>query len=532
LKTEVQEDRINKQATGDKSKYAILKDTIDVKSSLKILVSVAKITAALEPGDIVTLVNVVASEYSFTKDGVKQVSYFFNASTIQKRGSVSSVHLLYALNHCHLRNTTFFKLTPEQIEKADIIKYDNDRPYVFKVCGDALSTDFVARELAIEDSSIVKLHDDSLKDPKIWFFEDKLNNAKHHIAFRPKYIASQWKGEYIGDDTKIKIDVNAFGSSLYSFRIRDCGSWKSIAAANMKFVNHTFFGYLNIKESHKMGVNFNEDSDNALFEFGLNLATNMIIFDMPQFLEDFGIPVTDEWVKEAFQSGITNKSKSTRDAEDNIFICLNEYSVDIDTFIKNNKGKVSYRVITSAPVSANWKPVIKRLTPEEGVLLLNRDQRFETCAICVSETDLKYVYALFNSELITLRTQPEKYMYKVFNVLDENTDKGESSEQQKLTNSNDNNNDNNNNNNTNAIHDIDDISSLDTSSTNISSQNIDDDIEDSDKEKEKRKQKSTKQAPKQVQHDATPPKKMQPQKRQNTSDVGATKQLEKKTKTT
>jgi hypothetical protein len=428
---------IKEESLNSKLKYAYVNEYIHLKSCQRIVIGSSQWNSKILKGDILYLVNVEATKVS---SATYSTIYFYNASSIQRKEGITSYHLFNLFNNSSFRNSRLNKIIPlptfptimNDNSSSDIdglqYKHDNekDKTYILKIKSE--TEDQLIDLLSIPDSSIARYIEST--ESEDFFFKDKKKNDEESISLKAKYIILQWDGNYNGQEKNIKVDINAHGNSVNSFKIRNVEPWKKLAPLMIKNMDHIIFGSLNRNGTLEMKVNCDDVKTTNLpfnIDFGITLYVDFMIFDIITFIEEYGIPVSENYVINYFESP-SGKSPILREPEDKLMVCLNELNSDTRSYISQQKKlqeNISFKVITDSPsLNPMWKEEISSMKPEDGDSLLSGDRKYRSKVIAVNPGAMQYIFLIFNNEIKELKNT-KNYGSKLLNIsnsFDENND--------------------------------------------------------------------------------------------------------------
>lgn len=373
-------------------KYSLLFETYPLKPGSVITVSIQSkniVWKKVAIGEVVELYDVTVTR----SKNDKGIIYFWNANSAKKIKGIS----VYQLDKAISKGVSNSRLK-KQTDKT-FLTGEHENLLILRVSEESL-TDISMLE---KDGSVVKPIPFSEYVQANWYFTPNQAGTDPQQAkiqkpcYKAKYSVGQWeKGG--SNQQLIKIDVNAFGDALKSFGVYSEQAWKDIMFHNIKFIDHTIIGNIDVNRTSSMIYNSEDVTDNSKFSFVLAIQANMILFDMNRFIKLYGIPVSEKFVLEYFESD-SAKYADLFEQDNPYFVCLNSLNTDISSFASKNKGKCQYRVITDNPaMTTRWKDEIKDMSTETGDNVVSGVQGANNI-ISIQEINKKFIFAIFPDEI-------------------------------------------------------------------------------------------------------------------------------------
>jgi hypothetical protein len=147
----------------------------------------------------------------------------------------------------------------------------------------------------------------------------------------------------------------------------------------------------------------------------LFVNAGLVVFDIPKFLNEYGIPVSESFVAEYFSKKEAKSAECFPDT-DNVVMLLNEYSESIASYLMQNKGKLSFRAVPAGiQFGAVWKDEISRMTVEEGDGVASKKKPKGACQLSVQNKI--FVFALNTANMESYFSGKIPNMEDYFNVI-------------------------------------------------------------------------------------------------------------------
>jgi hypothetical protein len=398
---------------------AELKERRIIAGGIRERISVYNIDPGLVPGDMITILDYYASKYrkksseaEIAEGIVHPLDEWKNAKSAKAKVGTNVFFLSEAIRQNQGSIKFFEKPSPDNFHT-----YQTD--VIIRYVADVNERRSLTSET--EGGSIITFP--KQKD-SAFAYEDKKKYV--HQIFQPDLTVLQWKGNS-ENFQKIKINIRAWTSSIKSAKIRSMSNWLLLAPSILPVTDFIVMGNIDVTESGKYGINNMEDTpvsegnDQESFAlddswaFGLCVRADLIIFDMPKFLKEYGIPISENFVVEYFAKE-KNKSSELFNDNDTMITLLNEYSPAIPTFLESQKNKLVFRAIPGGiQFNQGWKNEIASMTIEEGDGIASKKKSKGACSLGVQNKI--FVFAInkvnFESYLSGKVPNPEKY----FNVI-------------------------------------------------------------------------------------------------------------------
>jgi hypothetical protein len=394
-----------------------LKERHVVKVDSKEIISVEQVDPGLAPGDIITIF-----DFSISRSRKKPTKFEEEQGIIHpledwknaKSAKVKKGTSVYFLAEVMKKNFPRIQM----LERPSEATFPNNPEVFLRYVADI--TERQALTSVTEGASLITF---PKADDKIYAYEDK--NKRCHKVFLPGLTALQWKGPYDEkNEQKIKVNLRAWSDSIRSARIRSHSNWILLAPYIIPVTDFCVMGFIDRTETNKFGINavsegateedFNLDST---WSFGLCVKAELVVFDMPKFLKQYGLPLSENFVLEYF-NGKNSKSQEVFPDYDPMIVHLNEYKEGIPEFLNSQKGKYVFRGVPAGiQFTQAWKSSIEKMSNEEGDSVASKKKAVGACQLSVQNKVFIFAINKASFESYTSGKIPNSEEY--FNIVKE-----------------------------------------------------------------------------------------------------------------
>lgn len=213
-------------------------------------------------------------------------------------------------------------------------------------------------------------------EPSDWGIgQDKTQPPKFMI--KSTYIAHQWRSsEEVKDIQSILLKTASFESSLRTLGISNVENLSIIGPDIIEYIDFVFYGNVMIDSTKGMegvnGQNGEDSSNRRPVDYGISAIPNIVVFDLPKFVCQYGIPVSADWAQKYMDKFSGGKRK---DNYDPLCFLLNETSRDVKK-ITSDPNK-SFRVIPiGCQMADGWKEDVAKMTATNGEEFFDKKKSF------------------------------------------------------------------------------------------------------------------------------------------------------------
>ena len=223
-----------------------------------------------------------------------------------------------------------------------------------------------------------KILQDDTYDENNWLWKDS-KTKEHHIKATLQWGVVQWdKDKYEmtealtnGNYQHVLVSGILYEESLHSFGIQDQGIWRDMGYTIFKNLKYKFVGCVDVENTlSRLSDSVGIKESQGVYHFGLKLAGRCLIADIADYYKEYGIPVTQDWVR-------SNMVPVIQDAFEPDFVppealCISDMlnrgtaSKVMGSISTGNENPVHFRVFLIFDLSENHVDAISKMTPQQG----------------------------------------------------------------------------------------------------------------------------------------------------------------------
>jgi hypothetical protein len=300
-------------------------------------------------------------------------NFFKEAKAIKKKKGVSAYYLIKPFEDMIPQGPIF------PIFSEDWAKSNPPLNISFKVLGMSSQEALCDGALNIGDPSkggcLVSYSPDKIPVKESW---EQTKDGATRIILKINLLADQWKeGDSPEQTETVLVSLMCFDNALKATtKIRSIDNWTSIAPYMLPYMDFTVMGNIDLTRSSQMiGVNTH---DNKAIAGGIHITADSVFMNMPKFVNEFGIPVTDAFARDYFEKN-GKVATDLYDDDDCMMILLNEMKNNTTQFIGQNKQNMIFKAVpVLMQFGPSWRNDIAKLTPEEGTSIILRKKSHPT----------------------------------------------------------------------------------------------------------------------------------------------------------
>ena len=219
---------------------------------------------------------------------------------------------------------------------------------------------------------------DNTDDENSWLWKDVKTNT-YKIRASLQWGVVQWdKDKYDmtealtnGNYQHVLVSGVLYEESLHSFGIQDQGIWKDMGYTIFKNLKYKFVGSVDVENTlSRLSDSVGIKESQGVYHFGLKLGGRCLIADIADYYKEYGIPVTESWVRSNLTFGIQDIVEP--DFVPPEALCLSDMlnrgtaSKVMGSISTGNENPVHFRVFLIFDLSENHVDAISKMTPQQG----------------------------------------------------------------------------------------------------------------------------------------------------------------------